>query len=142
MSSVSQMGDDSISMESLIKILLLLFFATSAFGKDVVIGRKYFQSFLGHVHKNASKDSSSLTIVQCSHSVKLLKNKNPIENWSYVQVGDDKGFIQSELLGEKRPKCFQQKYPKYYLGLELDITEMYFWGRLYDQYLQGQSRIK
>jgi hypothetical protein len=129
-------------MESIIKILILLCISASAFPKDNVIGRKYFQPFLGHVHQNANKDSSSLTIVQCSHSVKMLKTKHKINNWSYVQVGDDKGYIQDEFLGEKRPKCFQQKYPKYYLGLELDITEMYFWGRLNDQYLKGRSRIK
>jgi hypothetical protein len=129
-------------MESLIKFFIFLCITTSAFSKDMVVARKYFQSFLGHVHQNPNKDSSSLTIVQCSHSVKILKSKNKINDWSYVQVGDDKGYIQDELLGEKRPNCFQQKYPKYYLGLELDITEMYFWGRLYDQYDQGRSRIK
>ncbi len=124
------------------KYVLVLLFSLSALASDQVVGRKYYKNFLGHVHKNPSKDSTSLTIVQCSHSVKLLKAKNKIPGWSFVKVGDDIGYVQSNFLTEKRPECFQEKYPKFYLGLDLDITEMYFWGRLYDHYLQGKSRIK
>lgn len=124
------------------KLISLLILITSFQAQSEVLGRKYFKNFLGHVHKNASKDSTSLTVVQCSHSVKLLNSKNVISNWSYVQVGDDKGYVQSAFLTHKRPDCLQQKYPRFYIGLELDISEMYFWGRLYDHYLQGKSRIK
>ncbi len=129
-------------MESLIKFVLIFFLVLPVFGKEKVVGRLYFQNFLGHVHKNPSKDSTSLTVVQCSHSVKVLEIKNKIEDWTYVQVGDDKGYIQTKFLDAKRPECFQAKYPKFYLEMGLDITEMYFWGRLYDQYAQGKSRIK
>ncbi len=129
-------------MESLIKVLIIFLFMSSSYAKEQVVARKYFKHFLGHVHKNPNKDSSSLTIVQCSHSVKILKQKNSVSRWEYVQVGDDIGYVQSDFLTTKRPNCFQQEYPKFYLGLELDITEMYFWGRLYDHYLQGKSRIK
>ena len=126
------------------RILFISFIlmSTQVLAKDKVLGKKYFSHFLGHVHKTTSKDSSSLTIVQCSHSVKLLAEKNPKKGWSYVQVGDDKGYIQSYFLQEKRPECFQGKYPHFYNSYNLTITEMYFWGKLYDHYIQGESKIK
>jgi hypothetical protein len=57
-------------------------------------------------------------------------------------VGDDRGFIISSSLSEKRPVCFQEKYPKFYLNLNLDLSEMYYWGRLTDQYLSEESKVK
>lgn len=128
-------------MESLIKKAILFLFISlslNAYGQGIL----YFSNFLGHVHKEADKNSTSQTIVQCSHSVKLLKAKKEIEGWSYVQVGEDVGYIQSEFLSEKKVECLQAKYPYFYNGLELDITQMYFWGRLYDHYIQGTSKIK
>ena len=106
------------------------------------IGRLYYSNFLGHLHENPSKDSTSLTIVQCSHSVKVLKSSTSIDGWRYVQVGEDKGYIQSQFLVRKRPECLQEKYPKFYNKFELNLSEMYYWGRLYDLYLQGKSKIK
>jgi hypothetical protein len=121
---------------------LLIIFSLNTFSKEKIIGRQYFTPFLGHLHKNADNDSESLTIVQCSHSVKLLDKKNVMLGWSYVMVGEDKGYMRKDFLSEKRPNCFQQKYQKFYNSSELDITEMYFWGRLSDHYLSGQSRAK
>lgn len=123
-------------------VLLTFLLVTDIFGAEPVLGRKYFKNFLGHVHKSMSKDSTSLTIVQCSHSVKILEQKNIMADWSYVQVGEDKGYIQNEFLTAKKPDCFQEKYPKFYNSVELDITEMYYWGKLYDYYFQGKSRVK
>jgi hypothetical protein len=112
--------------------------------KDKVMGRLYFQDFLGHVHKNPSKASSSLTTIQCAYSVKVIEDlevRSP-KGWVYVKVGDDRGFIMSSSLSEKRPTCFQEKYPKFYLNLNLDLSEMYYWGRLTDQYLSQESKVK
>ena len=116
--------------------------AQASFALEPVLGRKYFKNFLGHVHKNMSKDSTSVTIVQCSHSVKILKHNNLLADWSYVKVGEDKGYVQNTFLTTKKPICFQEKYPKFYRSIGLDITEMYYWGKLYDQYFQGKSKIK
>lgn len=111
-----------------------------AFGKS--LGRMYFNEFFGHLHKSASKESNSLTIIQCSHSVKLLKGKTKIPGWIYAEVGEDRGYIQEDHLSKTRPRCFQSRYPKFYSKMNLDITDMYYWGRLYDQYLNGESRAK
>ena len=118
--------------------LIFLILNGTAFAES----RLYFNQFLGHVHKNASNDSSSLTIVQCSHSVSILKSKNSSPGWYYVQVGEDKGYIQKEYLSEKRPECLQGKYPKYYLELGLDISDMYYWGKLNDHFIHGVTKIK
>ncbi len=109
---------------------------------DEVMGRRYFNEFLGHVHKNPSSDSTSLTIVQCQHSVKILKKENVPEGWFFVQVGEDKGYVSSKFLSQKRPPCFQEKYPQFYNSLNLDLSEMYFWGKLSDHYLQGRTQAK
>ena len=125
-----------------ISFLILNSKTLEAKGKNV--GRLYFQDFLGHVHKNPSKSSSSLTTIQCAYSVKVIHDmevRTP-KGWVYVQVGDDKGFIISSSLSEKRPECFQEKYPKFYLNLNLDLSEMYYWGRLTDQYLSEESKVK
>ncbi len=123
-------------------LILLMLFSQTLLAKDVVLGRKYFNQFLGHLHKNPDSDSTSMTIIQCSHSVKVLKKANVLAGWVFAQVGEDKGFIKSEFLSEKRPSCFQSKYSRFYNSVELDITEMYFWGRLSDHYISGKSRIK
>lgn len=119
--------------------VIFLLVSVSAYSS---LGRKYFVNFLGHVHENMSKDSTSLTVVQCSHSVKILKRERNFPDWTYVQVGEDKGYIQSHFLSSKRPNCLQAKYPKFYKNLNLDITDMYYWGKLYDQYVMGRSKIK
>ncbi len=124
----------------MMKFILILMFTFPLVSKGE--SRLYFNQFLGHVHKSASRDSSSLTIVQCSHSVRILKAKNNIPGWQYVQVGEDKGFVQEEYLSEKRPECLQAKYPKFYLEMGLDISDMYYWGKLNDHYIHGVTKIK
>lgn len=116
----------------------------SAFSAERVVGTLYYEEFMGHVHKNPSVSSSSMTTIQCAHPVKVLEDKDvrTPEGWIYVRVGDDKGFISSKFLTNKRPRCFQEKYPKFFINLNLDLTDMYYWGRLYDQYDLGESKIK
>jgi len=130
-------------MESMIRFgFVILILSFNLFAKDEEVGRLYYKNFLGHVHENPSKDSTSKTVVQCSHSVKLLSSKNKIDGWVYVEVGEDKGYIEEKHLVVKRPDCLQQKYPKFYNQLDLNLSEMYFWGRLYDHYFEVETRIK
>jgi hypothetical protein len=133
-------------MESLkiviFSLLLLVTFEGQALEK--VVGKLYFNKFLGHLHKNPSRSSSSLTTIQCAYPVKVLSGteRSLPPGWIHAQVGDDKGFIQSTFLADKRPECFQDKYPKFYLQLNLDLTDMYYWGRLSDQYLLEETKVK
>lgn len=117
---------------------------SKAFSVEKTVGTLYFKHFMGHVHKNPSASSSSLTTIQCAHPVKVIEDidvQTP-QGWLYVKVGDDRGFISSKFLMTKRPKCFQEKYPKFFINLNLDLSDMYYWGRLYDQYNLGESKTR
>ena len=113
---------------------------TSGFSEEV--GRLYFNKFLGHLHQSPDENAPSLTTIQCAYAVKVLKRKKEIEGWVFAQVGEDKGFIETKFLEATRPECFQEKYSRFYLEVGLDITQMYYWGRLYDQYDTGKTQIK
>ena len=128
----------------MMKSLVLIFCLAGSFSlaAQEVVARKYFNEFLGHVHKNPSQDSTSLTIVQCQHSVKILKKDNVPDGWMFAMVGEDKGYIETRFLSSKRPECFQEKYPKFYQTFNLDLSEMYFWGKLSDHYLQGRTQAQ
>lgn len=96
---------------------------------------------MGHLHKSASNSSASLTTIQCAQPLKILNDENKSSsNWMYVEVGEDKGFVHQDFISQERPTCFQEKYPRFYQGQNLDITDLYFWGRLNDHYLRGESR--
>jgi len=132
-------------MESLRYLLLFsLVLSPASYAAEKVVGSLYFNKFLGHLHKNPSRSSSSLTTIQCAYPVKVIGDSATTmpPGWIIARVGDDQGFIQSRFLSEKRPDCFQEKYPKFYLNLNLDLTDMYYWGRLNDQYLLEESKVK
>lgn len=122
-------------------LCLILLFSFSSFTQEVV-SRMYFSEFMGHVHKAPDNDSSSLTAIQCGFKVKVLKVKNVIDNWSYVLVGGDKGFIKNSRLSSVRPNCFQGKYQEFYNSLNLDLTDLYFLGKLNEQAVTRESKSR
>lgn len=134
------------------KLLLALFISllsTAALADTVaddekVVGVFYFSPILGHVHQSPKELSSSLTTIQCGHPMKVIESTKVkvSEEWAHVQVADFKGFVLKSFLAKARPDCFQGKYPKFFDGLNLDLSELYYWGRLYDNYLQGQSKVQ
>ena len=111
---------------------------------EKVVGTFYFRPMFGQVHESSSKTSASLTTIQCSHPIKVLESSKVTVSpeWSYVQVAEHKGFILKQFLVEKRPECFQGKYPKFFDAFNLDLSELYYWGRLYDHYVQGETRVQ
>lgn len=127
---------------------LLLFFsfvsiADTTSTDEKTVGVFYFSEMFGHVHQSSVKTSASLTTIQCAHPVKVLESSkvSVSPEWAFVQVADYRGFIQKQFLVEKRPECFQGKYPKFFDALNLDLSELYYWGRLYDQYTMGETRV-
>ncbi len=130
------------------RALMLIFLSFSAFAEtgatdEKLVGVFYFRPLLGHVHQSAVRESASLTTIQCAHPIKVYESSkvSTDPNWAYVEVADHRGFILKEYLSEKRPDCFQGRYPKFYDSLNLDLAELYYWGRLYDQYIQGNTRV-
>lgn len=125
-------------------LLMSLAHAETPSTDEKVVGLFYFKPMFGHVHQSSELKSASLTTIQCSFPVKVIESSKVSvgPEWSYVQVADHKGFILKSYLSEKRPECFQGKYPKFFDSLNLDLSELYYWGRLYDQYVQGETRVR
>ncbi len=111
---------------------------------EKVVGVFYYSPIFGHVHQSAVRISPSLTTIQCSHPVKVIESSKVSAGpeWAYVQVADHRGFVLREFLAENRPDCFQGKYPKFFDAFNLDLSDLYYWGRLGDQYIQGETRVK
>lgn len=120
-----------------------LLMASTKSTDEKVVGVFYFKPIFGHVHQSSVKTSASLTTIQCSFPVKVIESSkvSASSEWAYVQVADYKGFILKQYLSPKRPECFQGKYPKFFDALNLDLSELYYWGRLYDHYTQGETRV-
>lgn len=130
--------------------LLLLGPVVMSKSKKEILRVAYFQPTFGHVHRNPTRYSSSLTTISCGQPIKVYKliskNGRPVtvfsKNWNYVKVGPYEGYIDQKYLTETKPDCFQDRYPKFFDSLGLDLTELYYWGRLYDQYVFGKSRVR
>lgn len=131
----------------MILILLLsslLSFADTTSTDEKVVGVFYMKPLFGHVHQSSVRTSASLTTIQCAHPVKVLESTkvSVSPEWAYVQVADYRGFIMKQFLSERKPDCFQGKYPKFFDTLNMDLSELYYWGRLYDHYVQGETRVQ
>lgn len=126
-------------------ILFPLFvFAETVATDEKLVGVYYFKPMYGHVHQSSVRTSASLTTLQCSHPVKVIESSKVTAGpeWAYVEVAEHRGFILKQFLSEKRPECFQGKYPKFIDAFNLDLSELYYWGRLNDHYISGESRVK
>ncbi len=131
----------------MILILLLsslLSFAETVSTDEKIVGVFYMKPLFGHVHQSSVRTSASLTTIQCAHPVKVIESSkvSVSSEWAYVEVADYRGFILKQYLSEKKPECLQGKYPKFFDSLNMDLSELYYWGRLYDHYVQGETRVQ
>ncbi|MBL7665045.1 MAG: hypothetical protein JNM93_07920 [Bacteriovoracaceae bacterium] len=128
---------------NILKVIYLIGFVSfSSFAQETV-GIFYYKNVFGHVHSKSDRTSTSLTNMSCGHPVKVVQYQlSTVKGWSLVSVGDVKGYVETRYLDQKRPDCFQNAHPKFFNALNLDLNELYYWGRLYDQYLDGESRIQ
>lgn len=119
--------------------------------KRTVIGVKYYSQMMGNVHQNPSRYSTVLTTISCNHPVKLLKEVSKDgkefvlfgeDKWNLVSIGPYEGYVMTDYLTDKKNECFEEQYPKFFDGLSLDINDLYYWARLYDQYVQGKSKVQ
>jgi hypothetical protein len=121
----------------------LLSFAETTSTDEKIVGVFYMTPLFGHIHQSSVRTSASLTTVQCAHPVKVIESSKVSisKEWAYVEVADYRGFVMKQYLSEKRPDCIQGKYPKFFDALNMDLSELYYWGRLYDHYIQGETRV-
>ena len=126
------------------------FAASSSPMKKTLVSVKYFNQMMGNVHQNASRFSQVMTTISCNHPVKVLKETSTDgkefmfygeNDWNLVTVGPYDGYIMSAYLSDKKNECFEEEYSKFFDGLELEINDLYYWARLYDQFTQGKSKV-
>ena len=119
--------------------------------KKTLIGIKYFSEMMGNVHQNPSRYSQVLTTISCNHPVKVMKETSKDgkdlvlygeDKWNLVTVGPYVGFVMTDYLTDKKNVCFEEEYSKFFDGQNLDINDLYYWARLYDQYVQGKSKVR
>lgn len=119
--------------------------------KKSLIGVKYFSQIMGNVHQNPSRYSQVLTTISCNHPIKVMKETSKDgkefilygeDKWNLVTVGPYEGYVMSDYLSDKKNECFEEEYSKFFDGLNLDINDLYYWARLYDQYVQGKSKVR
>jgi hypothetical protein len=105
-----------------------------------LIGIKYFNKTYGHVHENPSSYSASETTIPCGYPVKVYLRRDSLSpKWSFVKAGDEYGYIEKRFLGDSRKDCLQAKYPKFFNNLALDLSDIYYWGKIPDQIIEGKS---
>lgn len=116
-----------------------------------LIAIKYFSQLMGNVHQNPSRYSQVLTTISCNHPLKVMKETSKDgktfvlfgeDKWNLVTVGPYEGYVMSDYLSDKKNECFEEEYSKFFDGLNLDINDLYYWARLYDQYAQGKSKVR
>lgn len=133
-------------MKRIVAILLFtLLFGLSIQAKEQAVRVVYYKNLFGHIHKNASRYSQSLSTIGCGHPIKILgyKGKEIVTGtFNLVKVGPYKGYIDKKYLVSKKPSCFQDKYPRFFDNIGLSLTDMYYWGKLYDQYIYGRSTVQ
>jgi hypothetical protein len=135
------LGDNSIPLEGLAMrtlVTLFIFVFILPVQAEVV----YLKEFFGHIHKSQSRYSSSVSTISCGHPLKVVPNDKSIESWIAVESGGINGFIRESKVQKTRPICFQDDYPKFFNQFDFDVSEYYFWGRLYDQYIQTKTKAK
>lgn len=129
----------------IILTFLLAFNVNAKTSRSEIAFIGYYKNLFGHIHKNPSRYSHSLSTIGCNHPIKVLGKKgNPTvkSGFYYAEVGPYKGYLRKIDVSRKKNACYQNKYPRYFDYLNLSVTEMYYWGRLYDLYNQGKSKIK
>ena len=147
---MSQLGNDSVSLEGLMRFMILsliLLLSFNVFGKtenaEQIVGVYYLKNMFGHLHQTANPNSISLTTIACGHPIKVIKTERAQnQNWFLAEIGAHKGYVLEEQLSTKRPECFQGTYPNFFNGLNLDLAQMYYWGRLYDQFIEFEVKVQ
>lgn len=107
------------------------------------VGVFYYKNLFGHVHETADEYSSSLTTVACGHPMKVYERPEIDEQkWAHVSTAGNKGYVLRKDLLATKPSCMQAKYPGFFNSMDLGLTQMYYWGKLNDMYIEGKSRVR
>jgi hypothetical protein len=115
--------------------------------QERVVGVLYFKMMFGHLHSRPSPYSESLTTIACGQPMRIFSSKGKKREtlggggWVKAKAGSRQGYIPQHHLQAKKPTCFQDRYPAFFKTFKLDLSELYYWGRLHDQYISGKSQV-
>lgn len=110
--------------------------SASVFSQDA----GYYNKTFGHIHIKPYSGSASATGISCGERLqKDLKAKIMEQDWEAVIFGDKKGYVYKEQLSKTEPNCLQSKYPIFFQALELDLTEIFLWGKLNDHFIEFET---
>ncbi|MAE58114.1 MAG: hypothetical protein CME69_04495 [Halobacteriovorax sp.] len=111
--------------------LFCLFLQSSVYARFLYATKPYVQ-----MHQNKSRYSRVISNFECNQPFKMIKDHGEFFEVSYAAY---KGFILRELVSSSKAKdCPQDKYSKFFEYLQLDISDMHYWGRVQDLYIYGE----
>ena len=132
-------------MKKIILLTFVLFSVSVLSKKETTVKVVYYKNLFGHIHKNPSRYSQSLSTISCGHPIKILGVKGQeiqSGDFSKVKVGPYVGYIDRKYLSSRKKECFQDRYPRFFDNIGLTLSDMYYWGKLYDQYVYGRSTVQ
>ncbi len=91
-----------------------------------------------HLHKNESINSIVLLTLACGQKVKIVKEKN---DWLYVTSGSYKGYALKRNFSDQKLLCFSHTHSKLYNKIDLNMQEVYKFGRLEDLFIYGEPEL-
>ncbi|TDJ06849.1 MAG: SH3 domain-containing protein [Deltaproteobacteria bacterium] len=130
------------------KTFLVLLFLMPPIAQSGPIHYLYYGNMYGHLHQGPSSYSDSLKSLTCGDRVQLIQDKSGVTtefsrfSWVKIKYGPNEGFIRAEFLDKSKPKCFQAKYIKFFNQFKIELNDVFTWGRLYDQYVTGSSKVR
>ena len=132
-----------ILLNILFSLLVVFPWSSQAKDKRAYRGKFYFNQVFGNIHKNPSRYSQTLTTIACGHPLKIFLAAGTAEQtfstieekWVQIKVGPYRGYMKKEFISTKYPNCFQDRYPRFFDLFNLEVEDIYYWGRLYDQYI-------
>jgi hypothetical protein len=116
--------------------IFLIFYSTLTFSQSVGFYNKTF----GHIHLKPYSGSASVTNISCGEKLQKDMSAKLIEqDWEAVVFGDKKGYVFKGHLSQIEPPCLQSDYPIFFQALELDLTEIFLWGKLSDHFIEFEA---
>ncbi len=126
-------------MLRIIYLLVCIIFSYSVYSKDLINNVLYYRHIFGVIHKNKSKYSDAIVTIQCGQRLEVI---NKYSNWLYVRAGGYKGYVREYMVDNVFPLCLQKRYQNFITDVGLTPSEYYYWGKLYDYYLEVIPRAK
>ncbi len=109
-------GRCSVRYLPLSYLFIFLFLTSSVVQGSSLLGVFYLKAPYAHIHKKADIDSRTLTTISCGHPIKVYADGKLSHRWRHIKVAKYDGYIKQEMLSDKRPACWQDKYPRFFFS--------------------------